>query len=78
MGTRARFFRPLALTTALALLIAACGPSGPAATTPTGAGGKPEQGGRIIEGSFSDIKTLQPILVSDNPSSGVTALLYDS
>src|SRR5688500_13837705 len=78
MGTRARAFRPLALATALAVLLAACGPSGPSGTSPTSGDGTPQQGGRIIEGSFSDIKTLQPILVSDNPSSGVTALLYDS
>ena len=78
MGTRARALRPLALATALALLLAACGPSGPAGTTAPGTEITPQKGGRIIEGSFSDIKTLQPILVSDNPSSGVTALLYDS
>ncbi|MGH2452030.1 MAG: ABC transporter substrate-binding protein [Candidatus Limnocylindria bacterium] len=63
----------------LALVVGACGP-----TPPTGGGGQtaapdetPQQGGRIIEGSFADIKTLQPVLIADNPSNGVAALIYD-
>ena len=39
---------------------------------------KPVAGGRFIEGSFADIKTLQPVLVNDVPSSTVTSRIYEA
>ena len=66
-----------ALLGTLSLVATACGPTGP-----TGGGGtaapedKPVAGGRLIEGSFADIKTIQPILVADVPSGTVTGMIY--
>jgi len=37
----------------------------------------PQKGGRIIEGSFADIKTLNPMLTNDVPSSNVTGRIYE-
>ncbi|MDE3113815.1 MAG: hypothetical protein KGN00_01480 [Chloroflexota bacterium] len=77
-------WRSLAFVTAIALLATACGPS---STTPPASGsaaasasaaGPVQKGGRIIEGSFSDIKTMDPILVSDTSSDYVTSKIYDS
>ncbi len=74
----------------LSLVAAACGPTAtPPGASPTAAppgGGAataapteaPQQGGRIIEGSFSDIRTINPILVSDTPSARIAGLIYDS
>ncbi len=74
--------RLLAFVGAIVLTAAACGPN---ATTPPASGsGSPsasaavEKGGRIIEGSFSDIKTMDPILVADTASDAVTSKIYDS
>lgn len=66
----------VALLGTLSLVAAACGPAGPTGGTPGAAEEKPVAGGRIIEGSFADIKTLQPILVADVPSSTVTGMIY--
>ncbi|MGH2450987.1 MAG: ABC transporter substrate-binding protein [Candidatus Limnocylindria bacterium] len=69
-----------AVLAAAALIAGACAPPAvtpPQATTPT-ATEAPQPGGRIIEGSISDIRTLQPILVTDVPSSVVSGLMYDS
>ncbi len=69
----------VALLGTLSLVAAACGPTGP-----TGGGGtesaddKPVAGGRIIAGSFSDIKMLNPMLTSDNESNILTGRIYDS
>ena len=38
----------------------------------------PQQGGRIIEGTISDIATMQPVLVNDTASGRVTGLIYDT
>lgn len=38
----------------------------------------PQQGGRVIEATISDIATMQPILVNDTASGRITALLYDN
>ena len=46
-------------------------PSAAASATET-----PQDGGRIISGSISDIATMQPILVNDTASGEVTGLLY--
>jgi len=49
------------------------GASPSAASTET-----PQQGGRVIEATISDIATMQPILVNDTASGRITALLYDN
>jgi peptide/nickel transport system substrate-binding protein len=64
-----------ALTT-VALVAVACGP-GPTGG-PQGPAEQAQKGGRIIEGSFSDIRTLAPWLVSDTPSDRIVDLLYES
>lgn len=66
----------------LSLVAAACGPTGPATGSPApGATQAPaeqaQKGGRIIEGTFSDIRTINPMLVSDTPSARITGLIYD-
>jgi len=67
-----------ALLGTAALVAAACGPTAPTGgEQPPAAPEKPTPGGRIIEGSFSDIRTLQPILVTDTPSGRITTLMYD-
>ena len=38
----------------------------------------PQQGGRVIEATISDIATMQPVLVNDTASGRITALLYDN
>jgi len=50
-------------------------PSGSAAASAAGTD-KPQDGGRIISGSISDIATMQPVLVNDTASGEVTSLLY--
>ncbi len=45
---------------------------------PTPATEQPQPGGRVVRGSFVDIKTLQPVLVADTASRAVTELLYAS
>jgi peptide/nickel transport system substrate-binding protein len=49
------------------------GASPSAASTET-----PQQGGRVIEATISDIATMQPVLVNDTASGRITALLYDN
>ena len=39
---------------------------------------KPQQGGRVIEATISDIATMQPVLVNDTSSGRITTLLYDT
>lgn len=75
-------WRPLfAAVAVLALVATACGPTAPtggASPTPTGEepADQPVAGGRIVEGIFSDIKTLNPVLVTDCPSCYPTDLMY--
>jgi len=38
----------------------------------------PQQGGRVIEATISDIATMQPVLVNDTASQRITQLLYDN
>ena len=77
MDQRTRILRlTFALLGTVALVATACAPGGPA--TPATPEEKPVQGGRIIDGSFSDIRTVQPVLVTDVPSSTVTGLIYAS
>lgn len=48
-------------------------PSASAATTE-----QPQTGGRVVEGTISDIATMQPVLVNDTASGRITGLLYDT
>jgi peptide/nickel transport system substrate-binding protein len=51
--------------------------STPAASASAAGTEKPQQGGRIVEGTTSDIATMQPVLVNDTSSGRITALIYD-
>lgn len=51
-------------------------PSAATSATPAGTE-KPQQGGRIIEATISDIATLQPVLSNDTSSGRMTDLMYD-
>jgi len=76
MKQRTRTLRLLAALLGSAVLVAtACTPAGPATST-SAPQEKPVQGGRVIEGSFSDIRTVQPVLVTDVPSGVITGLIY--
>jgi peptide/nickel transport system substrate-binding protein len=80
MAAAHRTSRALVAVFAASILVATgCTTGGPAATTaPTAAATVAVQkGGRIIEGTFSDIRTLQPVLVADTPSGRITDLIYD-
>jgi len=72
----------IAVFAASILVATACTSGGPAASgAPTAAASgteKPQQGGRIIEGTTSDIATMQPILVADTASGRITTLIYDT
>jgi peptide/nickel transport system substrate-binding protein len=78
---RTHFSRAMAIVGGLALLATACGPSTPTGASPapgaTQTAAQVQKGGRVIEGSFSDIKTMNPMLVADVPSSTVTSRIYD-
>jgi peptide/nickel transport system substrate-binding protein len=73
----------LAVFAASVLIATACGQGGPAASQAPAASAtaaaseKPQQGGRVIEGTTSDIATMQPVLVNDTASGRVTNLMYD-
>lgn len=49
----------------------------PGASASAAATEKPQDGGRVIEATISDIATMQPVLVNDTASGRVTGLLYD-
>ncbi|MEA2662069.1 MAG: peptide/nickel transport system substrate-binding protein [Chloroflexota bacterium] len=51
-------------------------PGGGASSSPS-ASETPQQGGRVIEATISDIATMQPVLVNDTASQRITQLLYD-
>ncbi|HET8567753.1 MAG TPA: ABC transporter substrate-binding protein [Candidatus Limnocylindria bacterium] len=71
----------VAVLGSLALVAAACGPTAPTGGTPGGTAGAqetPQQGGRIVEGTFADIKTLSPTLSNDVPSSTAIGKIYDT
>jgi peptide/nickel transport system substrate-binding protein len=80
-----RVWRSAIFVGVLSLVAAACGPTAtpPGASPTTGtsptaaATPAPVAGGRIIEGSISDIRTMNTILVSDTPSGRITSLIYD-
>ncbi|HYR94758.1 MAG TPA: ABC transporter substrate-binding protein [Methylomirabilota bacterium] len=73
----------IAVFAASMLVATACSGGTPSASsTPSGAAtataaATPQQGGRIVEGTISDIATMQPVLVNDTASGRITGLLYD-
>ena len=74
----------IAVFAATMLVATACTPAGTTTgTSPTPAASasaseKPQQGGRVIEGTTSDIATMQPVLSNDTSSGRIIALIYDS
>jgi len=83
MTREQRTARVLIAVFATTMLVAtACAPGGPAASAApsatVAASEKPQQGGRIIEGTISDIATMQPILVADTSSARIVNLIYDN
>ena len=74
----------IAAIAATMLVATACSGGTPSASSGPGASGSaaateaPQQGGRIIEGTISDIATMQPVLVNDTASGRITGLLYDT
>ncbi|MBI2774342.1 MAG: hypothetical protein HYX56_07615 [Chloroflexi bacterium] len=75
-------WRAVAAAAVLSLMAAACGPSGPATTSPTPAAtttaAQPVAGGRVIVGTFVDIQRLNPVTSNDTGSSDVSSRLFDS
>ena len=73
----------IAALAATMLVAAACSGGTPSASSePTAAATaagteKPVQGGRIVEGTTSDIATMNRVLVNDTASGRVTDLMYD-
>jgi peptide/nickel transport system substrate-binding protein len=79
MAMKHRTSRALVAVFAASILVAtACTTPGPTATSaPTAAATEaPQKGGRIIFGDISDIRTLQPILVTDVPSGRIADMLF--
>lgn len=68
----------VALLGTLSLVAAACGPTDSTAKATGAPDEKPVAGGRLIEGSFSDIKIINPMLSADVPSSTVTGKVYET
>lgn len=71
--------RFVSIFAALSLIATACGaqpPSGTQQEAGATAGEEPLRGGRIVDASISDIKTLNPVLSSDTASSAVWQMNY--
>jgi peptide/nickel transport system substrate-binding protein len=76
----------IAAIAASMLVATACAGGTPSASSAPSSGAsataaateKPQQGGRIVEGTTSDIATMQPVLVNDTASGRITALTYDN
>lgn len=68
--------RFIALAGVVVLVAASC--TGTTAPSPSGSAdaGKPVAGGRIVAASVDDVKTLNPVLSSDVPSSNAWTLIY--
>ena len=76
----------IAVLAASMLVATACAGNTPSASNAPSAGAsgsaaaseQPQQGGRIVEGTISDIATMQPVLVNDTASGRITGLIYDT
>jgi len=66
----------LAVIATVALVGTACTP-GPQTGGTAQPEEKPVAGGRVIRGSFSDIRVLNPVIATDATSGQVTDLLFD-
>ncbi|MDE3102737.1 MAG: hypothetical protein KGJ98_10935 [Chloroflexota bacterium] len=82
MKVRERVLRSLAMVSVLSLVATACSTGGPAASgAPSGSAGagagSPTPGGRVVVGSISDAKVLNPVLSTDVPSADVDQMLYE-
>ena len=83
--SHARTGRALIAVLGASMLVATACSGGTSTASPTPGGSAapsateaPQQGGRIVEGTISDIATMQPVLVNDTASGRATGLLYDS
>ncbi len=71
--------RSLTLLAAVLVVATACRSApAPVRPSPTASSGTPVRGGRLIEGTFADAKTLMPMLASDAASQSVSGLIYDT
>jgi len=71
--------RFLALVVVFAVAVTACQtPAAEPKPAASGAPVSPARGGRLIEGTFSDAKTIAPFLANDPASLTVSGLVYDS
>ncbi len=70
--------RCFALAIAFALTASACVSVAPAPPADPAARETPQTGGRIVEGALSDVRSLQPMLVTDATSRTVTEKIYES
>jgi peptide/nickel transport system substrate-binding protein len=72
----------IAVLAATMLVATACTPAGPitspSSTPEASATAQIQQGGRVIEGTISDIATMQPVLVGDTASARIVNLIYDN
>jgi len=73
---RARVFATILAATTL--VATACAPGTTGGGASPAANEQPTPGGRFVQGSFSDIKTLQPVLVNDVPSDTVSSRIYEA
>jgi peptide/nickel transport system substrate-binding protein len=61
----------------VAVSCSSSGTPGGGASPSAAATEKPQQGGRVVEATISDIATMQPVLVNDTASGRITGLIYD-
>ncbi len=70
--------KPFAVALAIAVVASACGSIDAAKTGATAEPETPVAGGRVVEGSFTDAVTLNPLLSNDAASATVWSKLYDT
>lgn len=70
--------RTVALVAALAVVASACQPPPSVATPSPSVSAAPVRGGRLVEGTFADARTLMPMLANDPVSQAASALVYDT
>ena len=71
--------RRLAALLAAVVVVVACEPAAtPTASPSASASETPARGGRLVEGTFAEPKTLMPMLASDSASQAVSGLVYDT
>ncbi|HVR88055.1 MAG TPA: ABC transporter substrate-binding protein [Candidatus Limnocylindria bacterium] len=70
--------RAFSVLAAATLVVTACATSTTPSSSPQAGAETPVAGGRVIRGSFSDIRTLNPVVSTDATSSQVSSLMYDA